>query len=527
MMDTVIENTLTKEAWKKIGVKHHFGITLPLSALRSEKSAGIGEFLDLLPLIEWCQSLGLDLIQLLPLNDSGSDPSPYNALSLYALNPVYIALHALPYLDTYKELQEKLLVFKSLNYSQYVDYEKVYKEKIAWLTEYFLKTREHWEKDTEFLSYVADNPWLSCYSQFKALKKYFHQTSWETWPDHFKDMGAKEEEFVKSNLSDELFFNNLLQYLCFSQLTEVKKHANACNVFLKGDIPILISRDSADVWYYRNFFRLDVSAGAPPDQYNKEGQYWGFPIFNWSALEKEDYSLWRERLRYANHFYDIYRIDHVVGFFRIWAIPLRELSIKGKFIPEDPSLWYDHGKTLLSMLIESSTMLPLAEDLGTIPPITRPCLEELGICGTKVIRWERNWEGDKSFLPVNTYPPLSMTCVSTHDSETLTLWWRDLPEDAALYAKSKGWEYTPDLKPFQREAILKDSLHSSSLFHVNLLQEYLALFTELVWPLPEQERINVPGKLLPTNWTYRFRPFLEEIIAHEGLKTSLKSLMLP
>ena len=177
------------------------------------------------------------------------------------------------------------------------------------------------------------------------------------------------------------------------------------------------------------------------------------------------------------------------------------------------------------MMLASSNMLPIAEDLGDVPPEVRVCLSELGICGTKVMRWERYWEKDKSFIPFKDYPPLSMTCVSTHDSRTLQLWWSDFPDEAKDYAAFKHWTYSPTLTVEQRKEILWDSHHTPSLFHINLLQEYLALFPELVWPQPEDERINIPGKVLATNWLYRFRPSVEELTAHEGLKKAIEQIL--
>ncbi len=452
-------------AWERIGKRQHKGIDLPLFALRSKNSCGVGEFFDLIPLIDWCSELKIDFIQLLPLNDSGIDPSPYNILSSCALHPRYISLWKLD-----------------------KNYPKDLNEKLPWLYKYY----EKWEKnDPNFLKFVSENTWLEAYGQYKSNPP----------------------------------FQNFLQYLCYTQLVEVKKYANSKGVFIQGDLPILIARESVDVTTHTSLFIPNYSAGAPPDQYNKNGQYWGFPIFDWENHKKDGFAWWKQRIHYAENFYDIYRIDHVVGFFRIWAIPLGEKTKNGKFIPENPAEWIPHGQEILKMMLNASNMLPIAEDLGTVPLEVHACLTELGICGTKVMRWERRWQTDKEYIPLNEYPLLSLTCVSTHDSETLTLWWKNNREEAELYAKSKGWKYVPDLPLEMRKAILTDSNHTSSLFHCNLLQEYLALIPELAWGDPEQERINIPGKVLPTNWNYRFRPTVEEIVSHEGLKNVMRQIL--
>jgi 4-alpha-glucanotransferase len=242
-------------------------------------------------------------------------------------------------------------------------------------------------------------------------------------------------------------------------------------------------------------------------------------------MEKNNYKWWETRLSYANNFYDIYRIDHVIGFFRIWAIQLNCPAKEGKYLPADESLWGPQGEEILTKLISFSDMLPIAEDLGVVPDVVRPILKRLGICSTKVMRWERNWHTDKHFIPLKQYPPISMTCVSTHDSETLGEWWKVFPEEATPLALSKHWKYDPHLSIDQRAELLHDAHHTSSLFHINLLQEYLGLCPELAWPDVEQDRINIPGKILPTNWTYKFRTSFEEIAESLPLKKYMHKIL--
>jgi 4-alpha-glucanotransferase len=291
-----------------------------------------------------------------------------------------------------------------------------------------------------------------------------------------------------------------------------------------GDIPILISPDSADVWLNPQFFNLNLRAGAPPDMYNEEGQNWGFPLYNWEAMQNDNYSWWRARLRHASDYYHLYRIDHIVGFFRIWAVPEGEKATKGTFIPLDQNNWLPHGKAVMEMMLESSSMLPIGEDLGTVPPEVRTCLRELGICGTKVMRWERYWEQGRTFIPMEAYLPMSLTTVSTHDSTSLTQWWKESSEEVLEYCKAKNWTYAPQITHEQLLAILADSHKSGSLFHINLLNEYLALFPEMVHSDPAFERINLPGTIQDSNWSYRMIPSVEEITSHKGLKELLKTL---
>ena len=508
------EHYPTHKPWKKIGPRPRHGINLPLFSLHSKNSSGIGEFFDLIPLIDWCASIGFEVIQLLPLNDSGSDPSPYNAISSCALNPIYISLHKLPH--------AKIPPLPPNSSPRFV-YNEVQSFKLNFLRNYCEAHGETIVKTPAFQTFVKDHSWLSYYSLFKVLKDRLGQNSWTSWPPELKE---PDYEVLFEKHAPEMLIYILIQYLAFKQLSEVKKYASSKNVLIQGDIPVLISPDSSDTWMKPELFDFSLAAGAPPDAYAPDGQYWGFPIFNWDIVKKENFNWWKTRLEVASHYYDLYRIDHVVGFFRIWAIPLNAPASEGKFIPENPALWIPQGEEILQMMIGASPMLPIAEDLGTIPPSVRACLLKLGICGTKVIRWERNYNDDHTFIPFEDYPVISLTTVSTHDSETLQLWWHNSPNEAKDFADFKGWEYSPDLSFDQRLEILQDAHHTPSLFHINLLQEYLALFPELTWPNPFDERINVPGTVLPTNWSYRFCPSIEEIVSHKPLKEALQKILL-
>ncbi|MFI5333988.1 MAG: 4-alpha-glucanotransferase [Chlamydiales bacterium] len=514
------------ELWKKIGVFPHHGIDLPLSALHSKNSAGIGEFFDLLPLIDWCKTLKMDVIQLLPLNDSGNDPSPYNALSSCAINPIFLSLHALPYLEEFPDLQKKLEPMRGLTRSQKIPYHEIKIQKLYWLRLYYASAGARILKLEAFQKFVAENHgWALPYGVFKILKDLLEQSQWQYWPEELKHLSKKRYDEIVELYWEEICFYLVVQYLACIQLKQVKEHAERANVKIKGDVPILVSVDSADVWHHQGFFDLTLAAGAPPDSYSNIQQYWGFPLYHWDVKKKSHYSWWKQRLQMASHFFHLYRLDHVVGLFRIWAIPVGQQTTKGRFVPEDESLWIPQGKDILQMMISSFPMLPIAEDLGEVPPAVIHSLEEFGIPGTRVMRWQRYWHEDKRFIPFDQYPPLSMTCVSTHDSETLAEWWRDHPEGSGTFAALKGWKYAPELTSVQRKEILFDSHHTSSIFHINLLQEYFALFPDLVWTRLEDERINIPGKILPTNWTYRFRPSVEEIVAHEGLQKEISEIL--
>lgn len=511
--------------WQQIGIGKHHGINIPVFSLHSTQSCGIGEFPDLLPLINWCVSIDFDIIQILPVNDTGHDPSPYNALSAFALNPILLGLSSLPHIKRYPELVDKIAEMQKLNNSQRIDYANVLKAKEKFLQLYFEKEGAAIISSKEFLVFLSLSPWLKGYALFKTLKERFNWKCWEEWPEEFKYPTKEKIDSLLELFTAEISWHSFVQYLCYEQLHAVKEQAVSKGISLMGDIPILISRDSADVWYNHDIFNLDYAAGAPPDYYNEEGQKWGFPLYNWDELKKQNYQWWEDRLKFAGHFYQMYRIDHVIGFFRIWAIPLDEKNaIHGKFIPEDRASWLGHGEEILKMMLERSEMLPVAEDLGDVPDEVRPCLARLGICSTKVMRWERMWHEDSRFIPPEDYPIISLTTISTHDSETEQLWWTNHPEEAEIFAKFRGWCYTHNLSREHLREILWESHHTSSLLHINLLQEYLALVPGMTWQKLEDERINYPGILSDKNWTYRFRPSVEEIVNNTTLSHFMREL---
>lgn len=522
--DTIL-STPASAQWKSVGITHHHGLDIPLFSLHSKTSCGIGEFPDLLPLLPWCKEIGLDVIQLLPLNDTGPENSPFLTLSAYALNPVHLGLEQLPRIQEHSALTTMLREFKVFNQSQHVNYKALYAARRTFLHEYFNRFHESIQSTPEFQQFLQENNWVQGYALFKALKEFSSWSSWETWPQDVKNPTAGSLIRLLNRFESDILFHEIIQFLCFQQLQLVKKTAEKYGIKLMGDIPILINRESADVWLERPLFILDYAAGAPPDMYSTEGQKWGFPLYNWEEMEKANYSWWRNRLKTASKFYHLYRLDHVVGFFRIWGIPLTQKATEGHFIPEDIATWIPQGEKIMRIMLEEQAMLPIGEDLGVIPPEVRVCLNGLGICGTKVMRWERMWNEDRRFIKPEDYPSISLTTVSTHDSEPLQLWWSANQQEAQEYAAYKGWTYNPVLLPEQHYEILKDSHHTHSLFHINLLQEYLALVPGMNWSSPTEERINLPGVISDKNWSYRFRPAVEELVENKELKTLIQSML--
>ncbi|WP_213318409.1 4-alpha-glucanotransferase [Chlamydiifrater volucris] len=512
----------SKSHWEKIGINHKDGVCVPLFSLKSRSSFGIGEFYDLILLFQWCKTVGFQIVQLLPLNDTGEDTSPYNAISSVALNPIFLSLNSLPDIDKVPSYHKRVSFLKSLNNNDSVNYRDVRKIKMSILREYYNTVGKHYAKsDDLFQKFVEkESYWLKPYSLFKSLRESFQNLPINRWPkDTLCYSGIKN---LESENSSSAFFFQYLQYLCFQQLLKVREEADKLGILIKGDIPILISNDSADVWYYRNLFTSSVSVGAPPDLYNLEGQNWNLPLYNWESMEAIDYKWWRVRLQYAENFYSLYRLDHIAGFFRMWIIPQDGRS---RFVPEKESEFLTQGTKILKNLLAFSKMLPVGEDLGDVPTSIRESMRVLGICGTKIPRWERHWDADGSFKHPNTYEPISLTSLSTHDSDTLHLWWKKNPTEAMNYSKILKIRYSRQLSPEIQEKILSSSHNSSSLLHINLLNDYLSLDSTMVSNDPEKERINVPGTISETNWVYRCKPYLEDLLENNSFNKRISSIL--
>ncbi|MBA3603639.1 MAG: 4-alpha-glucanotransferase [Parachlamydiaceae bacterium] len=523
-INNLIEASPLASQWQRIGIRPHHGICLPLFSLHSGQSAGIGEYPDLIPMLSWCQRIGLDTVQLLPLNDTGPNTSPYSSISAYALNPLHLGLAHLQGLHEDTRLQTSLKEIQKLTSSPRVNYEAVQTAREYFLKDYFQFHSKNILESSVYQQFQAENPWLQGYALFKSIKSHCHWHSWGSWPEEIRNRDPKKMEELHQKFEMDIKYHTFVQFLCFQQMKEVKACADKLGVYLKGDLPILLDRESADLWLNSSLFHFDLGAGAPPDAFSNIGQNWGFPLYNWDEMEKQNYSWWKERLAIASNFYHIYRIDHIVGFFRIWAIPHGEEASEGHYIPPDLIQALQQGRKILSMMLDATDMLPIGEDLGTVPPEVRNVMKELGICGTNVMRWEREYTKDGCFILPNEYPPLSVTTVSTHDSSTLQLWWKESANEALDYCKFAGWEYHPTLSPEYQFALLYTSHHTSGLFHINLLQEYLAFFPELVHTSLEEERINTPGIISDLNWSYRILPTVEMLTSNPDLSSLICAL---
>ena len=334
------------------------GLLLPLSALRTRDNLGVGEFTDLPVLGEWCSRTGLRLIQLLPVNDSGDQSSPYSTLSALALHPIHLNISSLPELQSSAAsgaIKKRLSQLrKQLDGAGRFSYPEILYAKMALLREIWESEHQSVLDDPAFAGFIASNPWVRTYGVFRTLKDQFDGRAWREWPEEFRD----PEETLVDRLWDEkgtgpnARFYAWLQMRLAEQFRGAAEALSEMGIALKGDIPILMNEDSADVWYHRAIFDLSLTAGAPPDMFSALGQNWRFPIYDWEALAARDYDWWRLRLREAQRYYHAYRIDHVLGFFRIWAIPATDDSgVTGVFKPQTGittedlrSIGFDEGR---------------------------------------------------------------------------------------------------------------------------------------------------------------------------------------
>lgn len=299
------------------------GVVVPVFSLRSSKSCGIGEFSDLPLLGKWCVKSGIELIQILPVNDTGYQESPYSALSAFALHPIFIRLDEVKESQKYhKEIQALRDKFEN---KKRVQFAPVLTEKLKILWKIYTENSEKIKNDEKLNEWLKENPWVINYAIFSTIRNKNALSAWKEW-DKYSNPTKTDLSLLWKKFSTENFFYLWVQYNLEKQLKDAVDQLNSMGVSLKGDIPILMNEDSCDVWSERDFFNLDLTAGAPPDMFSSDGQNWGFPIYNWDKLKIENYSWWRNRLKQAEKFYHAYRIDHVLGFFRIWNIPENMIS---------------------------------------------------------------------------------------------------------------------------------------------------------------------------------------------------------
>lgn len=326
------------------------GVVIPVSSLRSKGSFGVGDFGDLHKFIGWAADAGMSAVQLLPINDTTAsktwrDSYPYNGISVFALHPIYLDIREW---KTESFFERYRLIGEKLNEAPQLDYEAVLRNKMLFLKDLYANTGKNILKSKGYKDFVRQNRhWLADYVLFAALRDANGTSDFRIW--------KVSNDHTLGEVEAATTFYAFVQYLLFRQMTRAHEYAREKKVILKGDIPIGISRDSVSAWTQPQLFHFDGQAGAPPDAFATKGQNWGFPTYNWERMSHDGYAWWSSRLQQMSHFFDAYRIDHVLGFFRIWeipstqiygtlgyfrpALPLSEKELKAAGFHESPKKW--------------------------------------------------------------------------------------------------------------------------------------------------------------------------------------------
>lgn len=347
---------LANNSWKGAGV------AIPVFSLRSKKNFGVGEFTDLKLLADWAKSIGLRLIQILPVNDTianhgWSDSYPYAAISAFALHPVYINVEKVAGKTNAARVKALAEKQQELNKLPYVDYVEVVKTKLEVLSEIFNNTSDDFFDDENYKEFFSANKfWLTPYAAFSYLRDKYQTSDFSNW-ENFSVYSKKAVE--KLSLKDaeatkKISFHYFVQYHLHKQLKEAADYCHKKGIVLKGDIPIGVYRYGCDTWVDPDLYNMDAQAGAPPDDFAVKGQNWGFPTYNWKKMQEDHFEWWRRRFEQMSNYFDAFRIDHILGFFRIWSIPIHAVEgIMGHFVPAIPvhvnefgerGMWFNYDR---------------------------------------------------------------------------------------------------------------------------------------------------------------------------------------
>jgi 4-alpha-glucanotransferase len=498
------------------------GVALPVFSLRTRTDTGGGGLLDLIPLIDWLARWHQRVLQILPINEADPDQaSPYSALSAFAIDPSYISAPRVPEVQANAaaqawmrspQLRRKLSAMREAHRRQRLE---AYQFNMRLLEFGFaqFEASSQTERAQQFKVFCEQSAgWLTDYAEFRAFKELWAFAPWETWPDALRDREDRIVADLRLRLARRIRFAKYLQWVAAEQWAAVRAHAHARGVLLKGDLPFVCGRDSADVWAQPHLFDLSSSAGAPPDAFSPTGQAWGLPLYDWRAMRARGFEWWRRRARQASTLYDLFRIDHVVGLYRTFAIPTNHGGTTG-FVPADEPEQRNQGHTLIGALVaEARPARIVAEDLGTVPPWVRQSLTRLDVPGYRVLRWE--YEQGRMIDP-RTYPTLSIATTGTHDTETLIDWWNTLlPTEQAAALEALHLNSVAPVWPAPHIPLLQRLYEAPSYLTILPLQDLFG------WP----DRINVPATVADANWSYRIPVAIEDLDRVPGIRARMTLL---
>jgi 4-alpha-glucanotransferase len=524
------------------------GVLAPLFALRTENDLGIGDLDGLRQFIDWAEEIGFRLVQILPINEMGGDHSPYNAISAVALEPTTLHLAPGSPEDLTQTDFDEVIGGMDLGRLRRgsVKHDRVRTAKMTLLEKAYARFEQRGpEASADFDAFCkAEAAWLTDYAFFRALmEENGGREIWDEWkkehrsPDTAREsLGAQSAEMQQGFSKRESFFK-YVQWVAFEQWSATRSYAEERGVALMGDIPFGVNYYSADVYSRRDEFALEWSGGAPPEPYFKDdeftqkwGQNWGIPLYRWDVMRKRNLDWWRWRVRGVQKIFHVFRIDHVLGFYRIYAFPWRPtrnaeflpLSFEQmrektggafpQFYPRDDFTMDNaeanrrEGEEYLRVVLEESRgTRVVGEDLGTVPEYVRPSLRSLGVAGFKIPQWENHPDGRS--ISGADYQRLSVATYATHDHKPLRAMWEEAFEEPsstteqARHDLAKVAEFA-GLPPPNRESDFDRDFYAPVMEALFKCESWLALvmITDL---LARKDRVNVPGTAASSNWSRR------------------------
>jgi 4-alpha-glucanotransferase len=534
------------------------GVLVPLFALRGADDLGIGDTGALREFIDWVAQIGFKLVQLLPINETGADNSPYNAISAMAIEPTTLHLAPNSSPDLTREDFDAAVAgadLRSLRLGE-VKYRQVKKLKRRILEKAFanFSANASEERQLEFETFCEEEAaWLRDYAFFRVLMDENEDSAaWNRWPAQHQSIERARNwlrglpQDLQAGLATRQNFFCYVQWIAHQQWRAIKSYAEERGVALMGDIPFGVSYYSADVFARPDEFVLDWCGGAPPEPYFKDdaftqkwGQNWGIPLYRWDRMRADNFEWWRERVRAVRRIFHLFRIDHVLGFYRIYAFPWRPRKNKQFFpldwnqmlertggraphfvprddeTPENSEANKREGEEYLRIVLdEAGATRVIGEDLGLVPDYVRPNLRALGIAGFKIPQWEVRGE---QVTPGNEYERLSVATYTTHDHKPIRALWEDAFEhptatseqsrfDLAKIAVFAGFDPTIGRVDFEKDfypSIMGALFGSEAWLAIVMITDLLA----------RKYRFNVPGTKANLNWTRRIRRSIAQLIS--------------
>jgi 4-alpha-glucanotransferase len=511
--------------------RKHSGLNVPLSAVRSRRSWGVGELADLRPLGTWLSLAGMDRLLLLPLGTvEDGQTSPYSAISSLSIDPIYLSLDevvdfsAAGGLATLSpDAREALSRARESSRVRFDLVRRAKREALGIAFEHF--HRNEWQQGSPraaaLVEYSArEHDWLDDYALFRAMSEKY-PGSWQEWPAPLRHRDPNALAAARRSLERSCLAQQYEQWIVETQWQTVKADLKRRGVTLFGDLPFVTNFHSPEVWSRADEFQPAVSLGVPPDAFSETGQDWGLPAYDWVAIAATGYAAIRQRARRMARLYDGVRVDHVVGLYRTYGRPADGEPF---FTPSDEPAQIAQGEAVLRILMEADLDL-VAEDLGLVPDFVRASLASLEIPGCKVLRWERGWKTPRHpFQDPSIYPAISATMTGTHDTSTLAEWWTETPlEDRQVFLA------LPPLKGIAEA----DSSWTVPLRDATLTLVYGSASRELFLPVQDifgwVDRINVPGTVTDDNWTWALPWPVEALLERDDAKeraSFLKGLAL-